>query len=224
MNVASAVVSASLDNPIFETNHLTRLHPRLLDKKFSRRVRILPVAETTWVAMLESCVIGGGVSASAFDVFYRENYALILRFAERRIDRETAAEVTSEAFMIAWKSFDPQSPPALPWLYQTARNLIGNAYRKRGREMSLLERLRGEAATGSKRTPSDMDLAGVMGRLQSKAREALELTYWEGLSAAEVAVVVGCSEQAAWKRIGRAKTALRELLVEVGEEEQADVR
>lgn len=50
-------------------------------------------------------------------------------------------------------------------------------------------------------------------------REALLLTYWERLSAAEVAVVMGCSEQAAWKRISRARTAMRTELIRANGEE-----
>lgn len=48
--------------------------------------------------------------------------------------------------------------------------------------------------------------------LAEKDRESLRLTYWELLTAAEVGAVLGCSEQAAWKRISRAKAAVRQKL------------
>jgi RNA polymerase sigma-70 factor (ECF subfamily) len=150
------------------------------------------------------------VTKSTFDAFYLQHHALIVRFAERRIDGGRADDIAAETFAIAWRRFDEASPPGLPWLYQTARNLIGNAYRRRKREQELTERLHAE--------PSDpenelaIDVLDALRQLAPKYREVLQLTYWESLSAAEVATVVGCSEPAAWKRISRAKAELREIL------------
>lgn len=56
------------------------------------------------------------------------------------------------------------------------------------------------------------DLDRALGMLGPKDREALQLTYWEGLSAMQVAEVLQCTEQAAWKRISRARTQLRQFL------------
>jgi RNA polymerase sigma-70 factor (ECF subfamily) len=49
----------------------------------------------------------------------------------------------------------------------------------------------------------------LLGRLPHAQREILRLAYWDGLTAAQISVVLGCSEQAVWKRISRAKAALR---------------
>ena len=150
------------------------------------------------------------MSSHAFEAFYRENYNFILRFTERRIDSERALDVTAECFAIAWKKFDPAEPFPLPWLYQTARHLIGNAYRKRRRDEELLHRLTAEARSSG--NEDSIDLSDALSKLTPKDREVLELTYWEELSAAEVGIVVGCSEAAAWKRISRAKESLRQVL------------
>jgi len=58
----------------------------------------------------------------------------------------------------------------------------------------------------------DVDLSEAMAQLSPKDAEVLRLTYWEELSAAEVAEVLGSSEQATWKRISRAKQSLRRVL------------
>jgi RNA polymerase sigma-70 factor (ECF subfamily) len=144
-----------------------------------------------------------------FDAFYRKFSLRVLRYVERRLsDPEAASEVCAECFTIAWQKFDPTQPFPLAWLYQTARNLIGNAYRKRQHEQQLLSLLRAQASLVD--APADFAiLADAMSQLGSKDREALRLTFWEQLSAAEVAIVLQCSEQAAWKRISRAKAALR---------------
>jgi RNA polymerase sigma-70 factor (ECF subfamily) len=147
------------------------------------------------------------VASSAFDTFYRQHYGLILRFAERRIDIERAQDVAAECFAIAWKKFDADNPPPLPWLYQTARFLLANAYRKKKRDETLVERLTNEAR--SVESAAEIDLLQALGELRPAHREVLMLTYWEDLDAASISQVVGCSEQAAWKRISRAKNELK---------------
>jgi len=146
---------------------------------------------------------------TSFESFYRQHYNLVLRFAERRLaDRETAREVCAESFVIAWKKFDPIVPLSLAWLYGTTRNLIGDVYRRERRDRRLLVQLRAHASI--RWSVQEFDgLSSAMQCLNEKDREALQLTYWEGLSAAEVGVVLKCTEQAAWARISRAKRTLR---------------
>lgn len=152
------------------------------------------------------------MATTAFDAFYREHYEAVLRFVIRRLaDRETAEEVTAECFVTAWRRFDPEAPLPVTWLYRTARNHIGNAYQRREREKRLRDALEREAASGGS-DPDVRALSEAMLALGENDREALRLTYWEGLSAAEVAEVLGCSEAAAWKRISRARAAMRAAL------------
>lgn len=149
------------------------------------------------------------IGTTAFDVFYRENYERVLRFVARRLaDPEMAKEVSAECFVTAWKKFDPDAPHSVAWLYQTARNHIGNAYQKRQKEQQLLALLRAQASVDAE--PAEIAVvAEALAELTENDREALRLTYWEQLNAAEVAVVLECSERAAWKRISRARAAMR---------------
>ena len=39
-----------------------------------------------------------------FSAFYRAHYAAVLRYTLRRTDRETAHDVVSETFLVAWRS------------------------------------------------------------------------------------------------------------------------
>jgi RNA polymerase sigma factor (sigma-70 family) len=156
------------------------------------------------------------VEPQPFDAFFRDNYHAVLRFAERRIDTEAAQDITAECFAIAWKKFDPDSPFGRAWLYQTAHHLVGNAYRKRGKHRDLLDRLHRERPADPSTDEQDRVIS-ALARLSMQDREALQLTYWEDLSAAEVGIVLGCSEQAAWKRISRAKVRLRSILERVSE-------
>jgi RNA polymerase sigma-70 factor (ECF subfamily) len=144
-----------------------------------------------------------------FDAFYRLYSLPVLRYAERRLSEpEAAREICAECFSIAWQKFDSAQPFPLVWLYQTARSLIGNTYRTHAREQELLTLRHAEGAPDEGETKFAV-LADAMSELGSKDREALRLTFWEQLNAAEVAMVLKCSEQTAWTRISRAKVALR---------------
>lgn len=57
--------------------------------------------------------------------------------------------------------------------------------------------------------PDYSELQAALAALRPADREALRLTFWEQFSAAEVAKVLNCTEQAAWKRLSRAKSTLR---------------
>lgn len=153
------------------------------------------------------------MAQSAFDAYYRDNYESVLRYVARRIaDHETAKEVAAECFVTAWRKFGPAAPPPLTWMYRTARNHLGNAYQKRSRDLRLLETL-GSATAAESADPASLAVSEALLTLSVNDQEALRLTYWEELDAREVAAVLGCSEQAAWKRISRARAAIRDALV-----------
>lgn len=149
----------------------------------------------------------------AFEALFAEHHAAVLRYVERRVDdREHARELTMDCFEIAWRRFDPAAPYRRPWLLQTARNLVGDAYRKRDRERAGLRDLASAAHPDESFAHAELRIA--MSRLGHADREVLELFYWDGLSADEIALVVGCRTAAAWKRLSRARAALRTLLEE----------
>ncbi len=51
-----------------------------------------------------------------------------------------------------------------------------------------------------------------MATLREKDRDILQLAYWDGLTMAEIAGVLQCSESAAKVRLHRARTAFRKHL------------
>jgi len=150
----------------------------------------------------------------AFEALFAEHHAAVLRFVERRVDdREQARELTMDCFEIAWRRYDPAAPFRRPWLLQTARNVVGDSYRRRDREREGVRTL--AAATDRPDTSfQNVDLRLALRQLPAAHREILELFYWDGLTAPEIAEVVGCRTSAAWKRLSRARDALRSLLAE----------
>lgn len=150
----------------------------------------------------------------AFEALFTEHHAAVLRYVERRVDdREQARELTMDCFEIAWRRYDPGAPFSRPWLLQTARNLVGDSYRRRDREREGMQTL-AAAADGPDTTFQNVDLRLALRHLPAADREILELFYWDGLAAPEIAEVVGCRTSAAWKRLSRARDALRSLLAE----------
>ncbi|MFJ3145706.1 RNA polymerase sigma factor [Streptomyces halstedii] len=94
------------------------------------------------------------------------------------------------------------------WLYTTARNLLSNHYRATARLGELHRRVADDSyrSTSSEEQHAVLD---VLDRLSAPHREVLLLSYWDGLSAAEVGEVLGCTGPAVWVRLHRARKAFR---------------
>lgn len=168
------------------------------------------------------------IDETEFVALFREHHNAVRRFIERRVsDREVAADLTMDCFEIAWRKRDPRDPFGLPWLYRTARNLIANEYRRREREGALWTHIEDHVrALASEAEPAmARRLVEAIRGLPEREREILWLTYWEDLSAAEVAVVMEMNTGAVWTRLNRVRARLRPLLdAAVPAEEVSDDR
>lgn len=150
----------------------------------------------------------------AFREYYRTNSLILTRFVTRRIaDPQTVRDICQECFEVAWRQFDPADPPALTWLFGVAWNRVRSTHRLRRRETRAVLQLVAQRPSDE---PSDVNdtLAELLLTLDDKQRLVLELTYWDGLSAAEIAVLLQVSEGTVWQRLSRARAALRMLLAD----------
>lgn len=156
----------------------------------------------------------------AFRAFYRAHQRAVLRYVERRVsDQAVAEEVTADAFAVAWRRWSTVEV-TLPWMYRTARNKIGDVYRRNERRraaQAALERL-AEEPPASLATLDRLALEEAIRTLSGREREAIYLTYWEGLDAAAAAVVLGASTTAVTVLLSRARSRLRaQLKADAGE-------
>jgi RNA polymerase sigma-70 factor (ECF subfamily) len=153
-----------------------------------------------------------------FEQVYALHRAAILGYALRRTaSADDAADVIAETFLTAWRRIDdlPPGEAARPWLYGVARRVLANQRRGERRRSALGERLRSELAAQAvdREPPSGWDGAAVaFRRLADPDREILALAGWEGLDAGQLAVVLGCSRNAARIRLHRARRRFAEAL------------
>jgi RNA polymerase sigma factor (sigma-70 family) len=146
-----------------------------------------------------------------FDQVYAVHHAAILGYALRRTgNADDAADVIAETFLTAWRRVDdiPAGEAARPWLYGVARRVLANQRRGEQRRTALGERLRSELAAEPFHydpPPGLEAVAAALRRLGDADREILTLAGWEGLDAGQIAVVLGCSRNAARIRLHRAR-------------------
>ncbi len=154
-------------------------------------------------------------SAARFEALYRACYQDLLGYALRRVDRpESAADVVADTFLVAWRRIDEiPDEQARPWLFGVARNVLANHQRADRRRADLGARLRQELAGATTVEPAvPPEIAHAFRALPEGDREVLRLVAWEGLTADDLAVALGCSVNAARIRLHRARRRFAEAL------------
>lgn len=153
-----------------------------------------------------------------FRVVYDAFFDDVARYCLRRLPREDAHDAIAEVFTVAWRRIEsvPPTDDALPWLYGVARNVVRNRSRTGRRLLRLRAKLEMEPQRSSPsvetqvvRSAEFTAMADALRLLSPADQEAIRLRGYEGLTIPEVAVVLGCSREAAKKRVSRAIRRLR---------------
>ena len=125
----------------------------------------------------------GAGFTEAFDCYAPD----ILRFARRRTSsRDSAWDVVSDTFTIAWRHWDRRPAPdrLLPWLYAIAGNSVRDQHRSSERRRRLLVRLSadrpGAAADHADGVVLGDSISTALARLPAADQEILRLIAWEG--------------------------------------------
>lgn len=155
-----------------------------------------------------------------FRELYRAHYRALQAFALRRCaDPADAHDLVADTFLVLWRRIDeaPEGDEALLWLFGVARRVLANQRRSRTRRERLTARLRAlpqDAPALDTMAFARADAQAVLAalaHLSERDRDVLLLAAWEGLSHAQIARVLGCSENAAMIRLHRARLRLREI-------------
>ncbi|MBT0993686.1 RNA polymerase sigma factor [Cellulomonas sp. DKR-3] len=158
-----------------------------------------------------------------------ERYApRVQAYALRHVDRDDAAEVVAETFLVAWRRLVDVPGDPLPWLLVVARNTVANHHRSRHRARLLSDELaRLQLVAEHRPTAADVVVAErdallrALAALTTHEREALLLVAWDGLAPTPAAQVAGCSVTAFKVRLHRARRRLAGVLQEVADDEPA---
>jgi RNA polymerase sigma factor (sigma-70 family) len=149
-----------------------------------------------------------------FEDLVRRCGSRVLGYLVRRTTPvEDAADVYQDTLTTAWRKVHstPEDPDhQLAWLLAIARRTLANHRRTRTRRLAATQRLVHELAAGL----PEGDSAGgggldhvhdALAGLCSDDREVLTLTYWDGLTCEQAAVVLGVRPATARKRLERAR-------------------
>ena len=165
-------------------------------------------------ALLSPPDVAASARRQRFEDLYNAHHVSLLGYALRRTaNTDDAADVLAETFLAAWRRLD-QVPPAGEarlWLYGTARRVLANYHRGQRRRLALADRLKADLAVSYRPADCSGDLAEVAAAFRSLPeadRELLALASWEGLDPGQIAIVLGCSRNAARIRLHRARRRL----------------
>ena len=150
-----------------------------------------------------------------FQRLFTDHNRHVLAYALRRCnERADAEDVVAGTFAVAWRRFAdaPAEELRLPWLYAIAARVLANQRRSARRLLALRLRLR-ELPEAPQPERSDLaEVLAALRELRPEEQEVLRLAAWEGLTNTELAVALGCTENAATIRLHRARKHLAEQL------------
>ncbi len=158
---------------------------------------------------------------AAFDILYQRYLTRVYSYLRARLDSdEDAADLTQQVFLQvldALPGYQWRGIPFAAWLFQIARHAATDAYRRRRTNLSL------DALPLTLVPPSEQDLEAMilrqenlarlktlLAKLDPSKRELLALRFAAGLSAPQIAAIVGKSPAAVKKQLTRILQALKE--------------
>ncbi|MGH3227934.1 MAG: RNA polymerase sigma factor [Streptosporangiaceae bacterium] len=153
-----------------------------------------------------------------FEAAFRDHYGDVLAYALARADPEMAKDAAAAAFLVAWRRRDdlPEQPRA--WLLGVTRKILADQRRARDRRTSLARKLAAHpqaaenAPDPGEEVSARATVLAALGTLRPADQELLRLVAWEGLTNAEIAVVLGCPRRLIAVRLHRARQRFRAAL------------
>lgn len=146
-----------------------------------------------------------------FSELFRQTAGRVHAYAVRQVGRDAADDLVSETYAIAWRRRDRIDIHALPWLFSVARKVASTMRRTKRRADDLWLAAVREQWRGATSAPPESEVLArgtalaALARCSALDREVLLLIAWDGLSASEAAIVLGCSTRAFTVRLSRAR-------------------
>ena len=156
-------------------------------------------------------------NSQAFQALYDEFFGAIYRFVYYRVShRETAEDIVSDVFLKAVArigQFDEAKGTFQSWLYGVARNAVVDHYRTHKETQDLEDA--GDIGS-SHDVGGDVDrgrelekVRAYLNTLPEDSRDIIMMRVWDDLSYAQIAEIIGKSEEACKMAFSRAIGKLR---------------
>ena len=159
---------------------------------------------------------GGITGVEAFSLVYERYRLPVFRYLRARgVGDEDALDLTAVTFERAFAArhrFRTRDGGLGAWLFRIARNAAIDAHRHRGPERPLAPDDEPALYADGVEVEARRELLDAVAALPEVQRDAIRLRYAAGLSAREIGVVLGHTEDAIQKQIQRGIHALREAL------------
>lgn len=166
-----------------------------------------------------------GQDQQAIEVLFARYQVRVFRFIQRRVRSEAIAEeLTNEVFMEVWRSaakFEGRSS-LTSWMLGIAHNKAVSMLRKR-RDDELdddaaraIEDDADDPEVTAQKTDKGALLRACLDRLSNDHKTIVDLVYYQEMSIAEVAEIVGIPENTVKTRMFYARKKLSEFLKEAG--------
>jgi len=152
---------------------------------------------------------------AAFDELLARYRKPVLNFAYRLLGDATEAEdVAQDAFVRAYRHLADYHPRRQfsTWLFAIARHAAIDRLRYRQRHPTAPLAAAPEPAASPRYDDLGEHIAAAIAGLPEDQRTAIVLAEYHGLSHAEIAGVMDCTEKSVESRLYRARAALREKL------------
>ncbi|CRK56054.1 RNA polymerase sigma-70 factor, ECF subfamily [Alloactinosynnema sp. L-07] len=144
-----------------------------------------------------------------FETWVRPHVPAMARLAARLAPDGDRDDVVQEALARAWAKrhqFDAARGAPSSWLLAITADQAAKARRR------AAGRLRAVPAPPEAAADPELDLDWALDRLTARQRLAVDCVYYVGLTVAETAAVMGCSDGTVKSTLSDARTKLRTLL------------
>lgn len=152
---------------------------------------------------------------AAFASIYDRHAPTVLAQLRRMLGSSSDADdVLHDVFLEAWRSiraYDPARGNVQAWLLVRARSRALDRLSLAARQASF--RLTPPMATRAEPSEQQLAVRQALAKLSPRVREALELTYFEGLTAPETSERMNVPEATVRSRVHRGLGALKIMLV-----------
>ncbi len=146
--------------------------------------------------------------ADDFAAAVRPHLPMLTRVAARLGPRGARDDIVQEALLRAWAhrgQFDASRGPLLTWLL----TIVGNEARRAARRRTWSLPFRLPLAVDEVATDDRLDIEAAAAALPERQRLAVDCFYYVGLSVAQTAAVMGCSEGTVKSSLSDARRRLR---------------